>query len=401
VTEGRSPGERALASLREQPLPDPSELSRGAGRRRMVARLEGQRTRLLEAEARRATRARWAAATMGVAAAAALALALGSSPWRAGHASSIAAPTPPTELARLVAGRGAVDLVRARRANQVSDDTLLTGDQLRTRADGAATVRLGLGAVARLGASTEIELLSPGPPARQSEALRLVTGSVELTVPKQPPGASFSVSAPLAKVIVLGTEFKVTASAHGPTRVEVKEGRVLVEHGSGSTFLSAGAAWSSATPFEPVASATPSQTSSPPLPEPAPSSSPLTPPARSSRSPLVPSGTAAATSNLAEQNSLLMNALSARREGNDGTALRELDTLLERFPDSALSEDATVERFRALKRLGRIDDARRAARQYLALHPSGFAADEARALALVSAPARPDSSADSGGDSTP
>jgi hypothetical protein len=56
--------------------------------------------------------------------------------------------------------------------------------------------------------------------------------------------------------------------------------------------------------------------------------------------------------------------------------------LLQRFPGSPLVPDARVERFRALQRLGRTEEAARSARQYLAEQPDGFAREEARDVAL-------------------
>lgn len=83
---------------------------------------------------------------------------------------------------------------------------------------------------------------------------------------------------------------------------------------------------------------------------------------------------------LAMQNRLFADAMNARARGDLAGAVRLLDRLLRRYPASVLGEDARVERFRALARLG---DARAAgaARGYLAAYPGGFARGEARQVA--------------------
>jgi TolA-binding protein len=85
-------------------------------------------------------------------------------------------------------------------------------------------------------------------------------------------------------------------------------------------------------------------------------------------------------------NALFADAKRARREGRNADALSLCDELLTKYPGSVLAEDARVERFRALARLGRTADAGRAAAQYLKRYPTGFAAAEAAALARPAAP---------------
>lgn len=385
MTRPRTPAERALAAMREARPPEESDLAKGAQRARMVARLEGFQAGLTREQPRRRGVPRFAT---GLALVAAAVLALGFA-LKAPAPAPSALPSASLEIrpAKLLAGALAVDVVRQAATRSSAEGELFPGDELRTRAGGTATLRLGLGANVRLGPSTAVALVNPGPPAGKSEAVRLVRGRIELSVPKQPDGASFSVVAPLAKVVVLGTEFSVTASDQGPTTVEVKEGRVLVEHGSGSTFLGAGATWSSASPFEPAAAASAAASAASSL------NTVLTPALKAAREvrPLASAmSSALAASNLTQQNELLMSALAARRSGNDRRALAELDTLLERYPHAAVSEEAFVERFRALASLGRREEARSAARQYLARHPNGFAAEEARALALDAGPVTSD-----------
>ena len=90
--------------------------------------------------------------------------------------------------------------------------------------------------------------------------------------------------------------------------------------------------------------------------------------------------TSGQTAELEEVNRLFVEAKRARREHRDAEALGLLQRLLNQHSGSVLAHEATVERFRALARLGRRDEARRSAQTYLARYPGGFAADEARAL---------------------
>ncbi len=72
----------------------------------------------------------------------------------------------------------------------------------------------------------------------------------------------------------------------------------------------------------------------------------------------------------------------ASRNGDDAGAVALLDTFLARFPRSVLKENAQVERFRALRRLGQVSEASHEARRYLAEHPDGMERDEAKRLAV-------------------
>jgi hypothetical protein len=84
---------------------------------------------------------------------------------------------------------------------------------------------------------------------------------------------------------------------------------------------------------------------------------------------------------LANQNRLFAEAMTARRRGEASEALRALDDFLRRYPQSPLAQDAHVERFRTLAETGDRLAAAGAARAYLLLYPRGFAREEATALA--------------------
>jgi outer membrane protein assembly factor BamD (BamD/ComL family) len=87
---------------------------------------------------------------------------------------------------------------------------------------------------------------------------------------------------------------------------------------------------------------------------------------------------------LAEESRLFQDAIDARNRGDDPRAAELFGHLVARYPSY---EEAEVQLFRAEKRLGRVAAAVAEARRYLALHPQGFARDEARTLALSSTPA--------------
>ena len=73
-------------------------------------------------------------------------------------------------------------------------------------------------------------------------------------------------------------------------------------------------------------------------------------------------------------------ALLAKTGGMKDLALQRFVELIRRFPQTEPAATARAERFRLLSQMGRGSAARRAARQYLAAHPNGFAHSEARAL---------------------
>jgi hypothetical protein len=92
------------------------------------------------------------------------------------------------------------------------------------------------------------------------------------------------------------------------------------------------------------------------------------------------------SSSLAEENRLMLTAMSAGRAGDDARAVRILTELLTRYPRSPLAQNATVERFRALKRSGDQPAASQAASRYMRDYPVGMASDEARGLAATPNP---------------
>jgi hypothetical protein len=117
----------------------------------------------------------------------------------------------------------------------------LPGQFVRTHSGEHARVALGGGAEAELAENSSITWDSQQRPSVEH-------GAATLTVPHQPPGWRFSVTAGPYIVTVVGTKFEVRVDHH-TVGVAVSEGVVEVWHGSRSTRLLAGESWNG--PFEP------------------------------------------------------------------------------------------------------------------------------------------------------
>lgn len=109
------------------------------------------------------------------------------------------------------------------------------GNVIRTRKGEHARVALGGGALAALEEESALTWDTQHRPSVEQ-------GGVELSVPRQPPGWRFSVTAGPYVVTVAGTRFKVHVNSQ-TVGVEVSEGAVEVWRGSHSTRLVAGDAW--------------------------------------------------------------------------------------------------------------------------------------------------------------
>ena len=91
---------------------------------------------------------------------------------------------------------------------------------------------------------------------------------------------------------------------------------------------------------------------------------------------------AARHSNLGVETRAFEHAMALQRSGRHAASLQEFERFLSRYPRSPLAQEAQVQRFRLLKRLGHDRQAAVAARKYMADHPRGFARGEAKDLAL-------------------
>jgi hypothetical protein len=277
-------------------------------------------------------------------------------------------------------------------------DLFKRGDALHTDAQETRTGTLENGAQVKLGGGTEMTVSAfvPG-----TDELVLDRGRVDLIVPKLHSGHTLSVTTPDSTVTVRGTRFSVEVMIVGSraiTSVEVTQGSVWVRQGDSRLVLEAGSHWSSRTSgpaptpstvtehVAPAASdAATGLAASAPLPR-----AELVQPKSVTAPGATPSSTdahaqpAAELSTLAQENDLYAAASRAAREGNDALAIGDLNSLLSRYPNSPLAQNARVDRFRALNRSGHAQEAVAQARRYLADYPNGFARDEAKALVLQS-----------------
>jgi len=356
--------DRALAGLREldAPASEPGEAARR--RRRVVAKLD---TLSIERNVRNKLLLS-GGAWLGIAVAAAIVLAVGIG-WFTRHSM-------PGATARLLETTGTVQV--AGQAAQGAATSMLTPNaEIATLAGSSAKLETDSGVRMALGSESRLQIAGQAD-GEGVERVDLNAGSVDVRVPKLGPKRQFRVVTPDAVVIVHGTEFTVVVSkqAEGAPRTEVvvKSGRVEVRRKSEVVFLSGGKAWSSegerraerAVPEK----QSPTRGAAPPEDDEEQTAQNL------SRG--VPRG--AKPSRLARANALLARARAAAAKGDDRTALRHLDELLKRFGDSPVAASARVERFRALKRLGRDTEAASAADEYLDKERDGVARDEARAL---------------------
>jgi hypothetical protein len=269
-------------------------------------------------------------------------------------------------------------------------DLFKRGDALHTDAQETRTGTLENGAEVRLSGGTELTVSAL---VSGADELVLDRGRVDLTVPKLGLGHTLSVTTPDSTVTVRGTRFSVEVvieESHPVTSVTVTQGSVWVRQGDARLVLEAGSRWSSRAPqpsapsAASAANAAPTAVSSPALTHAEVAPGKLTSPGSASPTPDPVSPPAADASTLAQENDLYAAASRASREGNEALALSSLNSLLSRYPNSPLAQNARVDRFRALARSGRAQEAVAQARRYLADYPNGFARDEAKALVLQS-----------------
>lgn len=357
-----------LARMAEAGSPPEDARAAEERRERVVPRMKAALRGVAAARVRARRRARWLG---GLALAASIALAVGAG-WRmrGGHAPVATAP-PPVFPAHVAQSTGTVLVVHAGSTTVVPESSrdapLSSGDSVVTTPGGSARVALASGAVVEVGPATQLSFAIPAD-AVHDERLSLSAGQSTVHVPDLGPGESFEIVTPDAEVVGGGAGFVVSVRSDGDprTHVSVSEGAVLVRHAGQEIHVSAGEEWPAPEATAPVPPAAPSA--------PAPSAAP------------VPSSTPAASlrapSTLGDQNALLQSALDARRAGDDARAVATLEQFLTRYPASPLAQEAHVERFRALERMGRHSSAVSAARLYLVAFPNGFARDEAKAIVV-------------------
>jgi len=245
------------------------------------------------------------------------------------------------------------------------------------QAPAGAPVRLGsaAGTVLTLEARGELSVVEQSATRRFS----LHHGAVRAQVAHLHDGERFLISTDDAEVEVHGTVFRVSLTDGEPgcedgrrTRVSVTEGIVSVRAGGRQTMVPAGGVWPAcaraAMPVAPDGGNAPARAKAQ-----APTVS-----RRRARTEATPA--ARQTEGLAAANDLFAAAARAQREHRPDEALRLFTRLIEVAPQGPLAEGAAAQR---MKLLGTSDAgaARRAATDYLARYPDGFARDDARRLA--------------------
>ena len=337
----------------------------------------------LRRKSARRSQIRWAAAAFGVSAAAASALFLARSAAQAPReqraVTAIASPT----------GDGARVLTPSGSEPLQSGGALLPGGRLVAGPTGGAALRLSTGTEIAVEHDGSLVFSEAGP----NEHFMLSQGAMQAHVAKLRSGERFIVSTPDAEIEVHGTVFRVAVVAADPecgasarTRVEVLEGVVEVRAYGQASFVHPGEHWpaSCSDPAPAEATARAVALVPPRRPSPAgPRTLASSPRAASPKTGVSAEPTSETALSLAKaQNDLFSRAVAARREGDTETALAKFQALMTQYPSSALAESAAAARLRILtsgnsKNLGA---ATRAAREYLARYPRGFAASDANSI---------------------
>jgi hypothetical protein len=389
---------------RSEPVPPTPPLDERAGSAVVGAALR----RVAERKRRQGRVRRWGAALALAAAVTGLVVGV----WAPFDPARIAAHGGPS--VRVVAQEGEV-AVTDDVGRMASEATRLSeGYGVRTER-GGATLGFPSGASAQVANKSSLKISR----ARETEALYLARGGVEVEVPKLQPGRGFSVETPDALVTVHGTRFSVLVEStlEGPrTHVQVTRGIVSVQKEGREVFLTAGQAWpgdaraSSAGSSPSAGSASDAGVGSAngdrvgsgagwPLGEDA--AQALGERTNQQQTQAAHAGDSAAASSqerrprargslrqtrtfdpheLADQNERFARAMAAKKNGDRATALRELGEIVRRYRGSPLTQEVLVERLRLLRELGGGEAAAREARRYLRQFPQGYAVAEAEEL---------------------
>lgn len=310
---------RALAPLRERPLPVAE--AHPEARARTVGRMKDLLQTVPEP-------ARWSKAKLGVAvgvvASAAVAAALVVT-W------SRPSTTPNAVLELSPQGKVTVAFAQEHTNVEVLTRTQVPArGRLSTSADSTVNIVTPSGLRVAVGQNSELGLSELAD--AKDGVLRLTRGTVECQVPKQTPGGSFSVVTPDATIVVRGTIFSVELGQRNvdhQTCVRVSEGLVSVQRSRSFEQLRGGES-SGCEPAAPSVAATNPETigtDAPDLP-------------RASARRDDKAAPAPMAGSLAAESALLRQALLAEQRGDIAKARRSLDSLLGRYPQSALANEA-------------------------------------------------------------
>jgi TolA-binding protein len=379
VSGGREP-EALLRALAEERIPSEEPEALALRRERLVPIVALQIRQANEQRDRRARVARYGKVALA-AASVVLALGVGYRVQRSEVRSDAAVHSSGSHVAAVRDVKGTLVVTHAGRARVVSPSEvaeLSLGDELSTAADGHALLKTERSAI-KVEPATQLSMAH----GALEERIHLSVGRVELKVQKQPhSNRSVVVETPNAEVVVRGTMFSVSVDSEQDvpvTHVRVTEGSVWILHDGKRDLVSVGNEWTSNRSRSETAEASaPAQASTPPAVVSVPAALSAPPAAARNAS----SVARTASGSLGEENRMFQAAVDARNHGDDARALELFGALLARYPNGRLSEEARVERMRALRRVGNAAGAASEARRYLAEHPHGYAQDEARGDAL-------------------
>lgn len=271
------------------------------------------------------------------------------------------------------------------------------GKVIRTHKGERVRVALGGGAMADLDQESSITWDVQHRPS-------IERGTASLSVPHQPPGWRFSVTAGPYVVTVVGTKFKVEVGSR-TVGVEVSEGVVEVWRGSQSTRLVAGDAWHG--PLFPEESASTSTSAGPAVAARVPSERPRAAAVASSLAPARPatpdnrglrdaqsalqsgdvnramdllSQTAQGAGPAAENAAYEMARITRYNLNRPRQAVALWDKYRTRFPSGILRTEADLSIVDTLSQLGEVREAMTEAKGFLARHPNSERRQEVQRL---------------------
>jgi FecR protein len=356
--------------LRRDAPPDPPR-----DRRRLQAAVE----EALRDRGRHRARVRWVAS--GAALAAGLALVIGGVALRDRQR-----PRPSVSTSLQVEGDSAA-----------APGALTPGTRLVAPAGGDVRVGTADGTNLTVERGGELAVVEAG----TTQRFALDHGAVRAHVTRLPAGRRFIIQTADAEVEVHGTRFRVAVVDADPgcgagtkTRVSVDEGVVAVRTAAHDVRILPGGHWpTDCAPETPTAAPLSNlAVAMPPAPlsrihKPRRQTSPEIAPVSAVAGPVsaVTEDDAMSASDVAIQNRRYAEALRAKREGDVGDALRRFGDLLAAYPHGPLAESVMVQRMNLLQTVGGAA-ASRAAADYLARFPDGFARVEARRLLTAPTP---------------
>lgn len=326
-----------------------------------------------------------AAGALGLVAASALAF-LGLR-YRGQEPVSVAGAEPKVSVKALEGtGASVVDSTQHRAALAAGAE-LVAGSRIETAAGGSMALHLSTGTELALEAKSWLTLQPRG----SLQRFALEAGALSANVAKLAAGARFIIETPDTEVEVRGTQFHLSvlesARACAPgirTRLSVREGVVEVRAAGQVARVVAGGYWpeACAAPTGGPQSREPEPTLGPPPAEPVKrgvgTAAPMAP-ARPASAEAPESVRATTSSALSAQTELFARASKAARAGQTNAALELYQELIQRYPSSALAENAVVERMRLLT-TSSPDAARREAERYLKQYGNGFGKSEAERI---------------------